>query len=120
MIRRSIPTYDEQIASLKEITTKKGKPLTEEEAAFFKTTYENVLLTLERYIPKDGPEVDADVSLGLFGDTGGCQIIMEGAVFDRKKPLENKYNWHLQNTSQWLFAFGLVFDTERRNFSMHT
>jgi hypothetical protein len=120
MIRRSIPTYDDQIVSLGVIVAKKGKKLTTEEAEKFKETYERVLKMVEMYVPKDGPDVDADVSIGLFQDTGGYQIIMEGAVFDRKKPLENKYNWHLQNTSQWLFAFGVVFDTERRNFSMHT
>jgi len=120
MIKRSIPTYEEQIVALKEVAAKKGKPLTVEEAENFRAMYKRVQESVERYVPKDGPEVNVEVSLGTFRDTGGYQILMEGMVFDLKKPVTDSYNWHLQNTSQWLFAFGVVFDTDRRDFSMHT
>ena len=44
----------------------------------------------------------------------------EGGVSDLRRPERDEYNFYFQNTSQWLFAFGLVFDTERRDFSIHT
>jgi len=34
----------------------------------------------------------------------GEQYIAEFWVLDLKKPAKNEYNWHLQNTSQWLYA----------------
>ena len=34
----------------------------------------------------------------------GSQYIADFWVNDLGLPKENKYNWHLQNTSQWLYA----------------
>lgn len=59
--------------------------------------------------------------LGLFHDTGGHQLIAEGAVSDMNKPYDpNSWNFHLQNTSRWTWAFGLVYDKDNGEFSIHT
>lgn len=34
----------------------------------------------------------------------GNQFVADFSVSDLKKPVKNEYNFHLQNTSQWLFA----------------
>jgi hypothetical protein len=82
--------------------------------------YNRVINMMEMYIPKDSDSRNIEVRFGGFFDTGSYQLIAEGAVSDLGRPVTNSYNWHLQNTSQWLFAFGLVFDKERLEFSIHT
>jgi hypothetical protein len=122
MIKRFIPTEDEQLLALNHMLFKRDKMsvLGIEETRKFLEFYKRVLETVERYVPEDGPDREVVVNIGTFFDTGGHQIIFEGAVSNLKKPSTNSYNWHLQNTSQWLFGFGCVFDVERRDFSLHT
>jgi len=44
-------------------------------------------------------------SIGLFlFNKSGDQFISEFWVNDLAKPKKEEYNWHLQNTSQWLYA----------------
>jgi hypothetical protein len=44
-------------------------------------------------------------SIGLFPfNKSGRQYIAEFWVNDLAKPKREEYNWHLQNTSQWLYA----------------
>lgn len=44
-------------------------------------------------------------SVGLFPfNKSGSQYIAEFWVNDMSKPKKEEYNWHLQNTSQWLYA----------------
>ena len=38
------------------------------------------------------------------GRVAGSQYIFEFAVSDLEKPVENKINWHGQDTSQWCYA----------------
>ena len=40
------------------------------------------------------------------------QMIAEFYVNDLEKPKGDKYNWHLQNTSQWIYAGAIVVDKE--------
>lgn len=95
--------------------------LTDEEIEKAWTIYNRVLSTMERYVPEDRVDDETIVmSLGTFRDTGGDQMIAEGSVSDTSIRERNEWNWHFQNTSQWLFAFGIVFDKQRRDFSMHT
>lgn len=63
---------------------------------------------------------NVELRLSLFQETGGHQLIATGEVLDLDKKIGDSYNWHLQNTSQWVFAFGLVFDIRDSKFSMHT
>ena len=37
------------------------------------------------------------------------QYIMEFEVFDRSKARGNSYNWHGQNTSQWVYAGCILY-----------
>ena len=76
---------------------------------------------LSGWIERDAKQAkEPRVEFSGFQDTGGYQLISNGSVSDTSIPWRDSYNWHLQNTSQWLFAFGLVFDKERLEFSIHT
>ena len=66
----------------------------------------------------DGCEVLHRASLTPFRQYGS-QSIAECVVIDRtKRRIENQYNWHGQNTSQWLFGAGLLVQNGR--VSIHT
>jgi hypothetical protein len=49
---------------------------------------------------------------------GRAQYIFEFWVNDMAKPLKNQYNWHLQNTSRWLYA-GAICVCEKRISTHH-
>ena len=59
------------------------------------------------------------IFLGTF-QKSGSQWIADFSVGDKAKPVENKYNWHMQNTSQWLFAGAIVYDERDKRLSVHT
>jgi len=48
----------------------------------------------------------------------GNQFIADFNVSDLERSVKNEYNWHLQNTSQWLFA-GCIL-VEGGIISIHT
>ena len=114
MLTENIPTTEEQLYTLEQIVT-----LTAEEIDSFNNVYQRAIDMCRRYVPEtDG---SYEINFSKFQNPyGGHQIILEGAVKDLGRPVHNSYNWHLQNTSQWLFAFGLLFDISRRDFSLHT
>jgi len=58
--------------------------------------------------------------MSLFQDMGGYQLICDWACSDLNKPRGNAYNFHLQNTSQWVYAGAIIFDKVRKEFSIHT
>lgn len=58
--------------------------------------------------------------MSLFRDTGGRQLICNWSCSDLSRPVQNTYNWHLQETSQWIYAGAIVFDKEHKDFSIHT
>jgi hypothetical protein len=141
MITKNVVTYEKLLESLQENIRLRNDPtmesnqrrmldnklplmefLTEEEQEQLKERYDYIMKMIDRYIPEGAAENDSQISIwfGDFRDGGGYQMIAEGSVSDLGKPQRNEYNWHLQNTSQWLFAFGFVFDTQRRDFSIHT
>ena len=62
--------------------------------------YGYVLRMMERYA-KDGVEPLLILSSWR---RAGTQWIAEFEVKDKNRPKDNKYNWHGQNVSQWLFA----------------
>ena len=84
--------------------------------------YDYIMEMMNRYVPEGAETNDSKINIwfGPFTDGRGYQFIAEGSVSDFGRPIQDQWNWHLQNTSQWLFAFGFVFDTERRDFSIHT
>ena len=50
--------------------------------------------------------------------TAGTQHIAEFSIYNLDKPKGNSVNWHGQNTSQWVFAGGLLVQDKR--VSIHT
>ena len=114
MLTKHIPTAEEQLIELLRYTE-----LTSTEITNFKAKYDSAINMCGRYIPEGDGNYEIDFSK-FQNPYGGHQIILEGAVKDLGRPVHNSYNWHLQNTSQWLFAFGLLFDISRRDFSLHT
>jgi hypothetical protein len=50
----------------------------------------------------------------------GSQHILEFEVFDRARPeRDGAYNWHGQNTSQWVYAGCILWDDEDNRISTH-
>jgi len=49
----------------------------------------------------------------------GSQLIANFSVLDLSKPVQDSYNWHGQNTSQWLYAGALVYDQETNEINSH-
>jgi len=47
------------------------------------------------------------------------QLILEFEVLDLQKSRENRYNWHGQNTSQWVYAGAIVYDRNTGRVSTH-
>ena len=47
------------------------------------------------------------------------EYIAEFSVLDLTLPEKDSYNWHGQNTSQWLYAGALVYDPESNEISSH-
>ncbi len=81
---------------INELPEEEREPLRED----LTENYGYVLRMMERYA-KDG--VDPLLILNSWR-RAGSQWIVEFEVKDRARPVDNKYNWHGQNTSQWLFA----------------
>jgi hypothetical protein len=113
-IREMIVTADEWIESLAAVE------LSPEEARYARIIHSGTVEMLRRYLPVETAGREIDIRLTVFQDSGGRQLIANGEVLDMDKPVKNEYNWHGQNTSQWLFACGIVFDKETRDFSTHT
>jgi len=59
---------------------------------------------------KEGQVVFSD--LQVPAESSG-QYIMNFEVFDRAKPRSNSYNWHGQNTSQWVYAGCILYQDGR-------
>ena len=114
-ITRNVVTAEELLASIPEEFC-----LTKAEQEQLKAAHTRTISLIDGFTPQDGEGVNIEVTFGEFVDTGGRQFIAEGAVVDKSRPGKPAYNWHLQDTSQWLLGFGLVFDKERRDFSLHT
>ncbi len=114
-IMRKIATLAELIASVPaEIA------LDAAEKEQLKDIYARIMRLMDDYVPRNAEQRNIELNFGVFVDTGGYQLIAEGAVSDLDRPVANEWNYHFQNTSQWLLGFGLVFDKERRDFSLHT
>ena len=140
MITRNVVTFEELLESLQNAIRERNQPahesnqrrrpdnkiqelelLNEEEIDLLRERYDYIMRMIDRYIPQGlADDAKIDVWFGGFKDGGGYQMIAEGSVSDKRIPISNSFNWHLQNTSQWLFAFGFVFDIECRDFSIHT
>ena len=55
-------------------------------------------------------EKEFSAALYLFRKGGGSQWVAEFAVNNLSIPRTNSYNWHFQNTSQWVYAGCILFD----------
>lgn len=60
------------------------------------------------------------VYMGLFSQDDHHQKICNWSASDNNRPVENSYNFHGQNTSRWLYAGCLLYDTDNNTFSIHT
>lgn len=111
-IERNVVSFEEFEASVNRECLEPDK---------IRAIYDRVVSLLEAYTPQRcPPEQKISVTLTAFYDGGGRQLIANGAVSDLSRPVRNEYNWHLQNTSQWLFACGVVWDKAYNDFSIHT
>lgn len=119
---RNDPTRDSNRRRMIDNKLPEMKLLDAKELEALKQKYDYVIEMMKRYLPEGADTNKHNIAVTFYGfhDGGGYQFIAEGSVSDLNRPERNEYNVHLQNTSQWLFAFGLVFDTERRDFSVHT
>ena len=89
-----IATFQELLGSLPE------QEKTEEVIGKLKYFYDVEVDMLNRIA---GLAKEPSVTLLPFSRCGG-QYIADFNVKDITKPVEDKFNWHLQNTSQWLYA----------------
>jgi hypothetical protein len=122
MITLNIPTTDEQIKAIKAVTA-----ITDAEEKEIRARYEWMIERAKQYIPRnpndeslfdDRRNIRVDVM--LLTDTGSYQMVAHNSVTDLDKPQGHSFNFHFQETSRWLFGFGIVFDKETHELSMHT
>ena len=77
---------------------------------------ERVCSIMESYVEN---AIEPRLLLTQFNKSGS-QWIADFSISDKAKPEKNQYNWHLQNTSQWLFAGCILFDERDGRVSIHT
>jgi hypothetical protein len=108
-----------QVSRINDVLAGQGKPTLnfEEERLFYKW-----------YVEKAGEIkkiADHDPSIRVLIKVppmfvAGHQMIAHCEVIDTQAEVKiNQINWHGQNTSQWIYACGLVFDIETRQYSRH-
>ena len=61
---------------------------------------------------------EPELNFTSFRNTGS-QLVATFSVIDKNLPEQNSYNWHGQNTSQWLYAGALVYDVGTNRISSH-
>ena len=93
-----IPTFQELCEPLL------GETLSQPTAQRLYDAYSREILTMLEYAQKATKPL---IKLTLFGKEGS-QHIAEFWVNDLDLPVEDKFNWHLQNTSQWKYAGAIV------------
>ena len=93
-MERKIATFEELLASLPE------EQKTEDMAKRLKFFYEEEVKRLDEYAQN---AKDPSIGLTTFCKSGG-QYVADFWVKDLSKPVKQEFNWHLQNTSQWLYA----------------
>jgi hypothetical protein len=89
-----IPNYEELVASLP------PEILSDKIREDLSNKYNKELISIDFY-EKKAKEPQSHMS--LFRKSGS-QYIAEFFVNDLSKTVGNSFNWHLQNTSQWLYA----------------
>jgi len=93
-MKSKIASFEELLNSLPE-DQKMGDTI--ERLKFF---YEDEVKRLNDYAKNT-----KEPSIGLLPfSKSGSQFIAEFWVNDLSRPVRREYNWHLQNTSQWLYA----------------
>ena len=104
----SIPSFDDLLASLPlEFHSQKVKDQ-------LRRAYDVESKRINEYV--DGLndlQKDFSAVLYFFRKGGGSQWLAEFAVNDLSIPKSNSYNWHCQNTSQWVYAGCILFDERR-------
>lgn len=83
------------------------------------TAYLGVATTAYRFM-KDN--LNYNVSLSPFPKQRefSTQLMSELCVRNPSLPHEEKYSWHMTNTSQLVFNMGIVFHTDTNRISCHT
>ena len=100
----NIPSYDELLASLPEAyhTEKVKQQLRRAwELEGSRLNEEAERLRRDR---KTGKAIMRTFS------ASGAQLLAEFEVNDTTQPQQNQYNWHGQNTSQWIYAGCILFN----------
>ena len=120
MITKNYLTFEEWVGSLQ-----KYVQLTPEQCISACNAYDNLVSSLESYAnfandKEDGKQIQINM-YPFTGDDHSNQVISHpNEVLDMSKNIEDKFNWHGQNTSRWIFACGILFDKRDGRFSMHT
>ena len=105
----------DNIISLDDLLTSLPKSeKTEKVIEDIKAAYWEEFEKMRRYREK-GKKIE--LSIYPFRHTGN-QFIANFEVNDRGKPVTPEYNWHLQDTSQWLYA-GCILVQEGRVSTHH-
>ena len=81
----------------------------------FQRAIEQELLLCVRYAEE---AKEAKITFSPIRETPE-QLTLEFEVFDLEKPRKNEFNWHGQNTSQWVYAGAIVCNRETGRISRH-
>jgi hypothetical protein len=107
---KNVVSFEKLVASIPSAN------FTEEEKAELRRRYEYLVDSMDKWAAKG-----KKASMRFDEFTGGPNIFTaRGIVTDLGAPIKNECNFFSENTSQWLFAFGLVFNATTRSFSTHT
>jgi hypothetical protein len=101
----TIPTFKQLLSSI----PKEHLPSTEEDRmAIQGDIYKAYMSELQMMLGMASNCTNPQVVMGPFFKRG-LQFIAEFYVNDMNKPLEEKYNFHLQNTSRWVYAGCILY-----------
>lgn len=106
MGEKKIPSYLDLLKSLPpQFHTTKVK---EQLHAYYNRESENITNAINRLIEQGKPFA---ANLYLFRKNN-TQYVAEFDVKDLSRPEQEKYNFHLQNISQWVYAGCILFSVE--------
>jgi len=77
--------------------------------------YQSEIVTMLSYTHGNN---NVQINFSPFRNTGS-QYVATFSVLDKDLPEKESYNWHAQNTSQWLYAGALVYDPKTNEISSH-
>lgn len=99
----NVVSFDDLLSSLPD--EQKSKELIENLRSYYQ-------FELSQLIHYSKPAKEPLIALYPF-EKAGSQYIANFWVKDLALPVKNEYNWHGQNTSQWLYAGGILVQDGR-------